>query len=191
MKEGIVKHYAGRLGEFDYDTKYWEIWHRPAGMGMVDMLRYRGRTTDGSQVDIPYGVVDLSYTFEGSRLITPPSIPMTVRVMQYTFQNCKSLCRGVSLPDGVTRTGFMYQNCRNMVSGSDMPDSVTDASYMYDGCISLINPGRVSENLVNGAGMFRNCRSMSVIPELPDRIRRDSQVFRGCETIKTLLAEVV
>lgn len=188
MKDGVIKHYSGRLGEFDYDTSEWEIRNRPAGRGVVDILRYRGRLTDGREIKIPEGVVDLSYAFEGSRLQIPPVIPMSVRVMQYTFQNCRSLGYGVSIPNGVTRTGFMYQNCCNLRSGSDMPDSVTDASYMYDGCSAMINPGRISMNLVNGAGLFRNCRAMSVIPDLPECIRRDKQVFRGCDTLVEMLS---
>lgn len=187
MKDGTIKHYSGRLGDFDYDTSEWEIWSRYAMRGTVDILRYRGRAVAGSDVHIPEGVIDLSYAFEGSRIQTPPVIPMSVRVMQYTFQNCKSLVRGASIPDGVTRTGFMYQNCRNLRTGSDMPDSITDASYMYDGCEAMLNPGRVSEKLVNGAGLFRNCRSMTVIPDLPECIRRDSQVFRGCDKLREML----
>lgn len=189
MKPSFTKHYFGRLGDFDYDTGDFEIWSRTAGNGYVDMIRYRGRETDGTKIKIPEGVVDLSYCFEGCRLVIPPVIPLSVRIMQYTFQNCASLSKGVSIPDGVTRTGFMYQNCRNLVTGSDMPDSIVDASYMYDGCTSLINPGRVSANLQNGSGLFRNCRVMRVVPDLPDSVLRSGQVFRGCDFLHDLLGD--
>ena len=187
MRPSEIKHYSGRLGEFDYDTGEFEIWSRPAGNTYIDVFRYRGRETDGSKIKIPDGVVDLSYCFEGCRIVTPPAIPVSVRIMQYTFQNCVALTSGASLPDGVLRIGFMYQNCRNLVTGSDMPDSVVDASYVYDGCVALVNPGRVSMGLENGSGMFRNCRVMRFIPDIPETIARSSQVFRGCDYLHSIL----
>lgn len=177
--------YEGRLGTFTYNPEEFSLRYKYAENGVFEYLWYKGHETDGSRIQIPNGIIDMSYMFEHNRyLMTPPAIPPTVKVAEYAFHDCLMLRQGASLPYGIERIGFMYQDCRAMLAGSTMPDTVVSAQYMYDGCISLYNPGDVSKRLENGSGLYRNCKNMRVQPEIPETIYRKDFMFLGCDWLE-------
>lgn len=185
-KEGVfmipprIVQYEGRLGTFAYSTADFEISMRYTETGSFEILSYRGRETDGSKIQVPEGLVNGSYLFEGKSLVTPPRLPKSLKNASYMFKNCVSLQRGAVLPDGVEKCGFMYQGCRSLVSCPDLPNTVVDAPYMFDGCSYLERSPRLSKRMRNIAGIYRGCRRLQEEPEIPPYVLRDQYMFRDC-----------
>lgn len=173
--------YEGHLGKFTYNTGEFELCKRYAETGTFDVLMYRGNAREGSEIQIPEGIVNISYMFENKSLRTPPSIPATVKVADYAFKDCMSLIQGAALPYGLESCGFLYKNCRSMMCGSNMPDTVVSAPYMYDGCTSLYEPGTLSQNLRYASGLYRDCKNLRVMPELPPSVERADYMLKGCD----------
>ena len=186
LKASSMVQYEGRLGKFVYNTGEWEIRQKYTETGSFDVLVYKGHVQNGDMIQIPDGVVNISYMFEGKPLITPPKIPSSVQVMDYTFKDCVSLQVGAALPYGLKRCGFLYQGCRSLIAGSDMPDTVESAPYMYDGCWSLMLPGHVSRGLRYASGMYRGCKNMREFPVFQDNIERNDNALKDCTFLNKL-----
>ena len=125
-----MKHYEGELGVFDYDETQFEIF--------IDRsIRYIGEETDGSKIMIPDGVVDLSYTFRNSKLVTPPRIPKSVVYCNCTFYYSYFLTQAAKLPEGVLETSNMYHSCQSLVNAGSIPSTVTNCDEMFSGCTKL------------------------------------------------------
>ena len=175
--------YDGYLGKFVYNTANFELRNRYTEHGTFEVLVYRGRETNGANIVIPEGIINISYMFENTSIMTPPAIPESVEIMDYTFKDCASLNVGAGLPVNLKSCAFCYKNCRSMLYGSDMPDTVTSASYMYDGCTSLYSMGHVSVNLQYASGMCRNCKNLRMMPDIPETVERQDFIFKGCEAL--------
>lgn len=90
-----IKSHNGRLGEFEYDDTQFSIADEERSS-----LIYIGEETDGSKIEIPRGVVDLTNTFASSNITSPPRIPYGVKVMKSTFVNTE-ITEMPDIPDTV------------------------------------------------------------------------------------------
>lgn len=77
-----IKSHNGRLGKFEYDDTQFSIADEEHSS-----LIYIGEEADGSKIEIPRGVVDLTNTFTSSDITSPPKIPYGVKIMKSTFMN--------------------------------------------------------------------------------------------------------
>ena len=103
---------------------------------------YIGNETDGSKIVIPNGVIDLSDTFRGSKLVMPPFIPDSVVYCNCTFYSSCFLTQAAELPNGVLDTSNMYHGCKSLVNAGSIPSTVVNCDEMFSGC-SVLEEGAI------------------------------------------------
>lgn len=176
--------YKGPLGTFSFDPEQFVVVKRRDGAGReVETLRYIGFERDGRLIQIPDGIVDMSYMFEHKSLMYPPAIPKSVKRAMCAFAGCISLAVAPVLPDGMENISMMLMGCRALTIGMHLPGSVTDAAFLYENCLNLSQPGTLSEGLLNATGMYRGCRALLSKPEIPDSVIETEGMFVGCEAV--------
>ena len=178
-----IKQYEGALGKFEYNSSDFELAYLFNFTGRKEYLKYRGREINGKNIHIPEGIKDISYMFQHCSLTTPPTIPFSVIIMNYTFKDCHSLKIGAVMPYGVTKANGLYQNCRELRSCPPLVPTLTHCAFMFDGCVRLQAPPVLSPNLEDMTCMFRNCRLMGQVPVIPESAMKTDGIFRGCDTL--------
>ena len=149
----MIRHYKGKLGEFDYDDTEFEIGKR-SGVEGIHIL-YIGK---GSSVNLPKGCIDTSYMFYGKEL--PKGFTLgddfnTSKVvnMEYMFSECE-------LPGGFT-LGDKFDT-----------SSATNMKRMFSECITSecfsLGDKFDTSNVTNMCGMFSTC-SMPTVFTLGDK----------------------
>jgi hypothetical protein len=118
-------------GSFDYDDTQFKIDEN-------GMLKYIGLETDGSKINIPYGVVNLSGTFAGTNITSLPKIPDTVMDINGAFAGCKQLTSVEGLPNSIILADSAFENCTSITS-VDFPEASCFFSLdsTFKGCDSL------------------------------------------------------
>ena len=147
---------SSSLGNFNYDPKEWKIVGTSVDGVETLGIRYIGSETDGSKIDIPYGLKNLDGAFMGTNLVSPvpgDMIPDSVTSMRYTYADC---------PDMV---GFTNEGFDGSSSSHDIPANIVDASYMFDNCPNLEHPYTSlssDSEMANLTGYTRGCPYVSI-----------------------------
>lgn len=183
------KTYKGPLGSFSYSTADFAVETKYTPLGPLQILRYRGKETDGLKIQIPMGLLDASYMFENKSLVTPPVIPVTVQRADYMFLNCVSLVKGAVFPYGMKSASFAYSGCRSLVEAPGLPSTMKNASFLFDGCRLLVKPPILNKGLENTTGMFRNCFRLESFADLPKSVVKSEHMYRGCRALADVLGD--
>lgn len=182
-------HYAGPLGEFDYDPSEFSLRtvSVPAGGdftgGSFECLKYVGEETDGAKIKIPEGLQDMSFMFMGDhQLKAAPKIPDSIQRMQGAFMDCVSMEKGPAKVAAYDAS-FAFYNCRSMKEGPKVVDVANSGQYMFGECSSMTNTPKLREGLVNGEYMFAGCAKMAKEPSTPHSLRYRKNMLANCDTI--------
>ena len=212
----MIKHHKGPLGEFDYDNSIWEIKATkndfdPANPIMTMEYKLKGNI-NGSEIEIPYGLVVADNLFKDCSIQTPPSIPATVRSCRSMFEGCSGLrkapiipkgvkdchsmfngCKSLreappKIPDTVQDCRFMFNLCESLKSGSPMEDTLPNepvhCDSMYYGCTHLTEAPRMGLYVDSMAFTFTDCKKLKYPPVLPKRVETLAGCFKGCERLE-------
>lgn len=81
-------------------------------------LKYIGKETDGSKIDIPPQLTSMCHMFEGTNIQSMPTIPNTIVDMSCAFRNCQSLeiDNKSFIPNTVRNMSFAFNNCKRIES---------------------------------------------------------------------------
>ena len=118
-------------------------------LGIIPDSEEAGGQTNSQQMQIPYGVKNLDYTFAGNKnLQLIPMIPETVTSMHCTFMDCTEMWEAAD--------EFGYS------SAWHLPSKLEDASYTFAGCDKLEckQIGKMPEELLTIEGMFYDCSTI-------------------------------
>lgn len=204
-----IKHYNGVLGEFSYDSNQFAVLHSEE---YGEHLKYIGDETDGSNINIPYGVQSCKGMFaDNQKLITPPAIPDTVIDSESMFANCRNLkcitatgknitiadrmydcCfsldydskRDGKLPDSIRSCEYMFNGCMNAQCLPDVPDGAYFCNFMYAKCLSLKQAPKISKYVRECCGTFLECAGMTEPPVIPNNVIKCNQMFSGCTSLE-------
>jgi len=157
----MIKQYKGPLGNFQYDDREFKLEN--------NRLYYIGTETDGSKIKIPEGIIDCSFMFMNSNIVTPPVIPAEVTNCYSMFWNCYSLVETPVIPASVTDCGCMFNGCGSLVQAPVVPSNATNCSYMFADCGLLKNYVIPSVHAVSTQNMYRHCPP--IIQEMDKFIR--------------------
>lgn len=129
---GVLVHYEGPLGVFDYDNTEFEVYDGDD----FSCLRYIGKElSDGSKIKIPEGIVDCNRMFKHcEHLKQPPVIPYGVKNCEQMFFGCKSLEQPPVIPEGATDCDAMFYRCESLQQLPKLPDSVENSFDIFYGC---------------------------------------------------------
>lgn len=164
----MIRRYNGPIGSFSYDTSQFAM--------QKGHLIYHGKETDGSKIKIPQGVKDISNTFAGSKLVTPPVIPETVVSMNGAFMGCTSLEKAPAIPNSVITMIDAFKDCpceqKRQEAIKEHREQKKDKTGLDNPVISASMGGAVKSPYVPDAGI----RVLSYDASLPlDKILRDKQ----------------
>ena len=138
-------HYAGILGEFDYDPDIWEI--------IDNRLRFKNRKVKSlpENLELPKGCVDISYMFFNCKNLVDIS-----PLKNWDISNVKSTLR-------------MFSNCISLTNITTLQSwntsKVEDMSYMFSSCVNLkdISPleNWNTSNINNMSHVFSYCVNLT------------------------------
>lgn len=154
-----LNRYEGPLGSFTYSVKDFAVGYKDLGAdaakASVPVLYYIGNETDGSKIEIPKGLENMNYMFEGYKgLRSLPSIPDGVKSMHASFKDCTGV------------VGFSEAGLKD--GASRIPDSVEVIDHAFVGCSKL-------EHGYDYVGAYARLRSMegygdgTQLPKTPER----------------------
>lgn len=151
---GVSQRLTPVKGSFDYDDTQFKIDEN-------GMLKYIGSETDGSKINIPYGVVNLSGTFAGTNITSIPKIPDTVMDINGAFADCKQLTSVEGLPNSIILADGAFENCTGITS-VDFPE--TSCFFSLD-------------------GTFKGCDSLQTVNFHDLGADHMTETFKGCAAL--------
>ncbi len=144
-ENGTVHCKSYYLGEFDYDPEvfafgYKEIYEEGGKTSKLPVLKYIGKESNGSNLEIPSGLESGDYMFEGNKtLISQPHLPNSLRSAHYMFANCENLeyadsHQDSSIPKYLKDASGMYR-CSSKFKGDTAykPNKIINAEEMLYG----------------------------------------------------------
>lgn len=191
IAEKGIRHYEGSLGSFDYNPNEWAVGvkdiERNGSKTSVPVLRYIGEETNGDKINIPEGVTNLDYTFEGMDLETVPKIPDSVESAHAAFMDCKKLTRACKeAKDGE------YDDTNAKVGGGIAAGAGTVATglgafgmangWNPAGWVALGGAGLVAV----GGGIYswaKDKDGRGGTWHMPKNLKDASYMFSGCESL--------
>lgn len=172
----MIRKYADNAVSFEYDDEQFES--RNNGQ-----LRYIGKETDGSQIQVPNGIVDGTAMFEDTDIQSAPDLPDSIKIMNNMYRGCANMKDPGRIPDGVTDIdgAYSYTGIRETPY---MPDSVESANFAFDHCRDLERCENFSSNMRNAVCMFAGDKSLKELPEeLPDSLVDMDGFACACENL--------
>ena len=173
ISDDYIKHYSGELGEFDYDTREFEL---------DGYLHYIGTEPDGSKIKIPAGVEKCNGMFADCKfLIKAPAIPNGVKDCTVMFKGCTSLIIAPEISNGVEDCRYMFYNCESLATPPVIPNGVEYCDSMFSGCESLTKAPEIPNGVKFCSYMFADCMSLTKAPVIPDSVKNcKDTMFDGC-----------
>lgn len=202
----MMKNYVGALGNFSYDDAAFALKPHPLDQDR-QILKYIGNEDNGHNIQIPEGIKDCSYMFEGcfalrpapvipegvqditgmfkdcSGLLTTPDIPQSVTILSRAFEGCIALENAKILPDKAVDVEGMFSGCRSLYNHPPiLTETVERAGFMFEGCASLMTPIYIKEggNSIDCGKMYSGCESLAYANQLPERVSDFSGMYEGC-----------
>lgn len=175
ISDEYIKHYSGELGEFDYDTREFEL---------DGYLHYIGTEPDGSKIKIPDGVKKCNGMFADCKfLIKAPAIPDGVKDCTVMFKGCTSLIIAPEIPDSVKDCRFMFYNCESLTTPPVIPNGVENCDSMFSGCESLKKAPIIPNSVKDCDMMFLGCHLLTKASEIPNGVKFCSYMFADCVSL--------
>lgn len=183
-------HYSGTLGEFDYDPKEFAIGYKTiynkdkSASTDVPVLRYIGDKTAGNDVDIPEGVKNLDYTFEGNKkLETVPKIPDSVESAHCAFMDCTGVWRASKdakegEQDGVVKglAAFGAGASAGAVTGAAVTSWSGPGAFIGGGIGALVGG-------IGGVIWGTNTDGKGGTWSMPENLKDATYMFAGCDKL--------
>lgn len=192
LNENGYVEYDGTLGKFTYDPSEFQLQvvHVDADeFGNPEtsypILKYIGKEVDGRYINIPEGLTDGAFMFEGNKeLQTMPKLPSSLENSFGMFMDCESLDTAVTLkmPDKLKSSQFMFANCHNLQAGPAIIN-VKDATGMFANCNSLVKTPKIAPGLTYADSMFAGCESLTKKPQWPASVKYADYATKGCTCI--------
>lgn len=191
-KDGMV-HYDGVLGSFDYNPKEFQLqvvrveadeFGNPPDY--FPILKYIGDEVDGKNIQIPEGLRDGSFMFEGNETLTSqPKLPSSLTCGVGMFKDCKNMMTAsVTLPSGLEDASFMYAGCSRLCRGPVvLPPKLRDATAMFANDVNLGNTPKILQGLEYADSMFVNCETLKKKPKFPHSVKVADYATVGCTGI--------
>lgn len=180
MKLLGYKKYNGVLGNFYYLPKEYKI----EGAG-GSTISYIGDETDGSKIEIPYGLKNARTLFANTNIESAPEIPDTIENAQWMFLGCGNLETCGDIPDSVIDASEMFSKCYRLHTVGKISKSLKNAYSMFEECWSLLSLDiSNSLELENCEHMFKNCTSLESIGDLPASIKDSIGMFELCVSLR-------
>lgn len=183
--DGTISH-EGPLGSFTYDPNEFELQkiNVPASDefegGSFMALRYVGTETNGSNIQIPNGIKDVSYMFMNRDITSMPHLPNSAEDAYGMCAGCKSLLTAdAALPKSLKRSQFMFMACDNLQQGPAFVSS-ENADYMFAGCRAMKNTPKLANGMEHADYMFYECDGLSQQPTVPKTMRSCENMTHGC-----------
>lgn len=188
---GIV-HYDGVLGTFSYDPREFQLqvmdvkedeFGNPATSFPV--LKYIGEEMDGSKIQIPEGLQDASFMFEGNQnLKSLPKLPSSVESAFCMCKDCSNLTQAATFmfPRKLKEAQFMFANCGKLETGPAVVN-VKDATGMFANCPELLTTPKIALGLEYADCMFENCEHLNKKPKWPIGVKSAEYATDGCTGI--------
>lgn len=166
-------HYSGELGEFDYDTRYFEICQRDVDMNDPS----KGYITFLHATEKSGGYDD------ATKYITYQDGEKGLQIADYLFADSDNVTKAGTLPDSIISAHGMYANCKkleNITADQDSKDS-----FLF------INAGEVYNkfppNLEDASGMFYKCQNIAwdgFNEKMPESLVDARSMFNGCAKLE-------
>lgn len=129
-------------------------------------------------------VVSLDFTFHHcDKLVNPPVIPNTVKLMRHTFQGCFQIANlgDYNIPNSVEYLDSAFADCKNMTIAPQIPNSVINITNTFLNCVSLKEMPKIPDN-IKQIGTFDGCISLNSIA---DNILSDNEPIKTDFTTDT------
>ena len=149
---------------FEYDDSQFRL------LDESGKLRYIGSETDGSNIQVPEGIVDGSALFKNTDIKSAPKLPDSLRDMTNMYSGCQNMTDPGFIPEGVTNIdgAYAYTGIRET---PHMPDSINSANFAFDHCEDLERCDNFPQNMTHAVCMFYGDKSLGELPErLPDSL---------------------
>ena len=166
-------HYSGELGEFDYDTRYFEICQRDVDMNDPS----KGYITFLHATEKSGGYDD------ATKYITYQDGEKGLQIADYLFADSDNVTTAGTLPDSIISAHGMYANCKKLESITADQDSKD--SFLF------INAGEVYNkfppNLEDASGMFYKCQNIAwdgFNEKMPESVVDARSMFNGCAKLE-------
>lgn len=111
---------------------------------------------------------------------------LTVRSAYKTFENCINLTTPPDLPDTIRAMNATFRNCKSLVDLSNykMPSDLRQMGRSagegtFDGCTKLEYSPQIPDTTVHMYETFKNCKALVEEPTIPD-IFDKTITFKGC-----------
>ena len=162
---GQIVHYKGVLGDFEYNTRLFELGYFAKTINgqdiMVPCLHYRGdqtlidstgtawsNTNDpaiNQTVKIPDGVACADYMFANTSIKRMPELPDSIVSAHCMFAGCKDM-------------ETVEDNCKGQKDGSiKYPQHLQDVSWMFTGSNMRYSFDEMGEKLLDARWCFADC----------------------------------
>ncbi len=178
-----IKHYKGKLGEFDYDDSEFEL----DSNDYHEYMRYIGKETDGSKIKIPEGIEDCESMFSHCEsLVKPPVIPKGVKKCRGMFAFCTSLKKAPVIPDGVKECQIMFYCCTSLKKAPIIPKSVERYNRIFNRCSKNVQKAHVWNVKHRGQDYYKD--SLEVQNKKLDKkvVDMQEEIIRLKEQLKNL-----
>lgn len=129
-KKLAIRSYNGILGKFEYDDTQFSIADAKYGS-----LIYIGEETDGSKIQIPNGVINLTNTFASSDITSPPKIPYGVKIMKSTFINT-NIEEMPEIPNTVEIMDFAFAKTK-IRDVKRLPNNLKSSENIFQDCLYM------------------------------------------------------
>lgn len=194
MDDNGMVSYEGVLGKFQYDATQFQLqviqvdaddFGNPATSYPV--LKYIGPEVEGRYIQIPEGLEDGSFMFDGNEnLQSMPKLPKSLKIGFGMFKDCKSLesAGALTLPPKMTDGQFMFSGCTKLLRGpAVIPGTLKDATGMFANCKSMGNTPKILPGVECCDSMFANCESLTKKPKIPQSVQYADYATYGCDGI--------
>ena len=133
------------------------------------------------------GVTDMTQTFEGcTSMQQPPTINSTsVELMSSCFSGCTAMVAPptISHITSLTMLNWTFNNCKTIKTMPTLPGSVKDAGGSFNGCSALNSVQPIPYGCVTIAQAFQGCTSLVNAPDISGTVQNMSYAFNGCTSL--------
>ena len=167
------------------NSSYGRILSEIAGEPVTNMYcAFAGCSSLVSAPTIPDSVDIIDYAFAScSSLSNAPVIPNGVLSMCGTFIDCSSMTNAPAIPDSVTNMSGAFSYCTSLTAMPEIPNGVTSLNSTFNGCSSLSTISTIPSGVTDLEQTFMDCTSLVAAPPIPSNVTVLTQTFMGCTSL--------
>lgn len=124
--------------------------------------------------------------FEETHLITAPTLPSSLQIIDEMFRGCTYLTTGAAIPASATRAERVYYNCTSLTAApANNSTIVTNLSSCFRGCTAMTSAANfnIRGNSVDANCIFKDCTTLVTGPTITS-VQNLSYGFHNCRNLR-------